>query len=572
MTVTCEDITCADISNACQLESDAIDDVSNLSSNEPPTKAVSHENTPDDLDIISCEDISNAHQLESDAMDDVSNLSSNEPPTKAVSHENTPDDLDMFSCEDISNARQLESDAMDDVSNLSSNEPPTKAVSHENTPNPQSNTLINEESFLNCVLNKSFPLGTLLLSVKNININAENIYSLRDNSFVDDSCLDAICNLLINKKRKDYIQPSVSAVFFHSELRSLSEMQEMIPIKRNKDTVYIPLCISNHWILVILKPKLKQWTLMDPLILDGTKSVHFGKIHSQLTSNYMEKHTNQKWIHINIPHELQNDSSSCGIHIIKYMFSLNGKEDLKNLSIKESRRHLIKLLYKSGGVNGNLCAYCGLKNPINVKENLITWTKCDSCNRWVHDICEKKKSGRVPEPDINFECLICCCLKVPLVTSEMPVFTVPKIKKLLVPKDNSLTIAEMQALDDAPLEVITLEKVRAKTCRGCKKDLLQTYKSAKDVPMRPTIGLRKPYGRTIYVPKTGKQKNVKNYIYLHSKKSCLQKIKIPNEIYSGDDFSLKPSEKKDILSNKQECKRFEREFIAIEEIPVQYRK
>ena len=126
--------TCTDISNARQLESDAMDDVSNLSSNEPPTRAVSHENTPNDGDMFTCADISNACQLESDAMDDASNLSSNEPPTKAVSHENTPDDLDIISCEDISNARQLESDAMDDVSNLSSNEPPTKAVSHENTP------------------------------------------------------------------------------------------------------------------------------------------------------------------------------------------------------------------------------------------------------------------------------------------------------------------------------------------------------------------------------------------------------------------------------------------------------
>ena len=116
---------------------------------------------------------------------------------------------------------------------------------------------------------------------------------------------------------------------------------------------------------------------MDPLVQDGMNSFHYTKIEDELIFNYLDM-ISPKWVYFHSAHDLQSDSTSCGILVMKYIFLLNENVRIQNLSVKECRHYFIKLLIQSGFINEAICAYCAKRNPVGVKKDTIDWIKCDS--------------------------------------------------------------------------------------------------------------------------------------------------------------------------------------------------
>ena len=227
-------------------------------------------------------------------------------------------------------------------------------------------------------------------------------------------------------------------------------------------------------------------------------------------------------------HELQQDSSSCGIMILKYAFQLTGSRWLNDIP-EACRRKIMILLTNICSVSEKFCSYCRCIKPKYNSEN-TDWIQCDLCSRWVHVCCANVSiSGYDKIPD---DCEICGCLVEAIDDIRSPLKPTVEIVKSKNKAVRNLCVKTLSApahssgsntFDDSPSEYLELQSLKtskARKCAGCKssftRDRLNPISSV-------NIILKYHHEKYIFNKKYGSSHMVKAHAYVHAL-TCIDKV------------------------------------------------
>ncbi|XP_058239104.1 uncharacterized protein LOC131348300 [Hemibagrus wyckioides] len=103
------------------------------------------------------------------------------------------------------------------------------------------------------------------------------------------------------------------------------------------------------------------------------------------------------WQAQTLPHEEQQDSSSCGLLILKFaeLCLLEGSvQDVKTSesAISLDRIEIACALLTYRGKAEDYCVVCSMLE-VNAEKSMIEMVQCDLCGRWAHFECAKYRKG-----------------------------------------------------------------------------------------------------------------------------------------------------------------------------------
>lgn len=340
------------------------------------------------------------------------------------------------------------------------------------------------------------------------------------------------------------------------------------------ETIFLPFCLNDHWRLVVLWPKKKEWTLMDPIgeIRSEISAVENGFIKEHLTT------TGSTWSHVSVQHERQPDQTSCGIFVIKFAYNILGDTVLDRMPLPLCRRYLADKIVATHQVSLIHCAICKQSDPSvssrtsysrgekhRHNESSVGWIECDWCDRWVHDVCASHPS------QFDFKCQLCSdicsvygkTLPITVCSSETAALGSQTAAKIAgTPANLSTNLA-----DSKPFEILILEKTKARKCGGCENSLILRGKQKK--MGQTTIGLRRPYTKVFFNRTTGMHQTVDTVVYLHSRNECFTKVDPTVDSSRPTNFLMTVSCYESLTYHPAECNRFENEFhVLLKDIPL----
>jgi hypothetical protein len=252
---------------------------------------------------------------------------------------------------------------------------------------------------------------------------------------------------------------------------------------------------------------------------------------------------------------MQDDSSSCGVYILKYAYIASGEMHLINLSVNESRRYFADRIVKEGKVSVIFCSYCNNETPRQTTNNKnIKWVRCDKCVRWVHVVCLTDPTDVFNISVNDFKCALCNTIESAFIRKE----------NIVASKLN--TTSQSNYPKEDILEIIRLENTRARNCCGCKEQLILRGKLK--IKSKTTIGLRKPYEQSVFNTSMKMDMLVTRLMYIHATKHCLN-LALPGfDCAKSSSFIINENVLGDLLYAPTECSRFEREFcIILKDVP-----
>ncbi|XP_034058354.1 uncharacterized protein LOC117539569 isoform X2 [Gymnodraco acuticeps] len=132
---------------------------------------------------------------------------------------------------------------------------------------------------------------------------------------------------------------------------------------------------NHHWMLVVMYPHEKKTLFLDPLGEGKGKT----KVCLQSTRAFMRMKGCKvsRWTCSTLPHNRQQDSTSCGVLALKFETSQKAVHELR-LDIATS------LLRESDDLS-RLCFYCGME-----EQDEEHWICCDICQQWYHHQCVQR--------------------------------------------------------------------------------------------------------------------------------------------------------------------------------------
>ncbi|KAK2869258.1 hypothetical protein Q7C36_001129 [Tachysurus vachellii] len=162
-----------------------------------------------------------------------------------------------------------------------------------------------------------------------------------------------------------------------------------------EDIWLCPVNFKAHWILVIVCMNSKSILIVDPL---GKETLYERKVlrnwRNFLKLRDHDEHSTT-WQVQRLPHENQQDSSSCGVLILKFaeLYLLKGSiQDVKTSesAISLARMEIACALMKYRGNAEDYCVLCSMLEG-NAEKCIIEMVQCDLCGRWAHFECANYK-------------------------------------------------------------------------------------------------------------------------------------------------------------------------------------
>lgn len=177
-------------------------------------------------------------------------------------------------------------------------------------------------------------------------------------------------------------------------------------------TMLLPYLYNSHWCLLIIDFNKHTILHLDPKFLDSpdkeravTAFKRYMKESSLLDINSKHIVCDKSWREIILnDRPVQNDAYNCGIYVMYYMMSVirNQRFDT-NFKPVEYRNVVAESLLKSSNCIKDICQYCFSDRKISV-------VMCNTCRRWVHQLCLKKKYNDTTNwknPDAKYKCMLC---------------------------------------------------------------------------------------------------------------------------------------------------------------------
>ena len=228
----------------------------------------------------------------------------------------------------------------------------------------------------------------LMYEIRTCKIFVEDLVSLAHGKEVTDGIIDGVLSLF-SEAQTDISCLCTAQVTIALKLKSSN-------FKHGSRLTLMPWCTNSHWRLIVLYTKEKEWTIMDPL---GTKETDVNLIENKFVKSYLNVSLSRKWTYRDqVPYDLQKDSSSCGVFILKYAYELVFNSKPK-LPVNNLRNFFSELIFDCKKTSEDFCARCNTKKGGQ-------WIQCSSCSRWLHVQCTSL-DVRANYDDVDFVCAVC---------------------------------------------------------------------------------------------------------------------------------------------------------------------
>lgn len=246
-------------------------------------------------------------------------------------------------------------------------------------------------------------------------LSGEEFYTLKDNNWIDGKIIDCFTISLLNNTSHNFIYVPTNYTYnmigdFYK--RSKNPQWRMYNITNPiSGTMLLPYLYESHWYLLIIDFDKQTILHLDPKFLVSpdkeratTAFKNYLKESSLLDTN--SKHVSDKtWREIiHNDRSLQNDGYNCGIYVIYYIMSIIRNEPFDlNFKPAEYRIFAAEFLLKLSNSMKDICQYC-------FSDRKIPLVMCNTCRRWVHQACLKKKfniTTNWENPDEKYRCMLC---------------------------------------------------------------------------------------------------------------------------------------------------------------------
>ncbi|XP_034058266.1 uncharacterized protein LOC117537228 isoform X1 [Gymnodraco acuticeps] len=144
---------------------------------------------------------------------------------------------------------------------------------------------------------------------------------------------------------------------------------------------------NHHWMLVVMYPHEKKTLFLDPLGEGKGKT----KVCLQSTRAFMRMKGCKvsRWTCSTLPHNRQQDSTSCGVLALKFAEKILLGESIEfetsQKAVHELRLDIATSLLRESDDLSRLCFYCGME-----EQDEEHWICCDICQQWYHHQCVQR--------------------------------------------------------------------------------------------------------------------------------------------------------------------------------------
>ena len=202
-------------------------------------------------------------------------------------------------------------------------------------------------------------LNSTIVSAFNINITGKEILSLTSTggreSWLNDNIIDFYFNLLSNKGFNKHLNQSInviSSLEFTRYAKNIQAISDLI-IKHNNifdfDLSIIPICIYDHWSMVLINTKDKKVRFYDSNIKLKTNKERKDSIKA-FVIHIINKDSTDKKIIFNICDWIfraqsslpqQSNTNDCGVYICSYAKHISLKQEISdNINISNLRTNI----------------------------------------------------------------------------------------------------------------------------------------------------------------------------------------------------------------------------------------
>lgn len=225
----------------------------------------------------------------------------------------------------------------------------------------------------------------------------ENVYL---SSFVIDHCINVFNR--INGNKFQIISVAKSSIIFGDTTLTKPFVDG---INFLKGDIAMPVCLYNHYVLVMYSSNDMRLTLIDPLANESIIGENYRSRFQKFMQIKQESPCGIKLSFVN--HVKQADSYNCGTFVVYFFERLVRGESLTyDLNTAEYRSHLKDVLLQNSVNMKQLCLYCC--QIVDITNSF----QCRSCVRYIHDKCllsvrEIEANIKASEKTMNNICDLC---------------------------------------------------------------------------------------------------------------------------------------------------------------------
>lgn len=222
--------------------------------------------------------------------------------------------------------------------------------------------------------------------------------TLKNNNWINDSIIDAF---MVSRKKYsaawkniDFLPMFFTVAVLGVNRRVANSNHEKFNVDYHfEDTVFVPYCIHDHYMLLVLNLDQKPIQKLDPFRRDIDEDDEDVLLFSKWIENCKILYPKSKNNLVNIEWQivtsssarlLQHDSFNCGSFIMFYMEGI-ATSSLEDASFEPNlfKNCVEYFLLKSNLPLTNLCLGCS-------RDNLPFTFECSKCERKAHEMCSRK--------------------------------------------------------------------------------------------------------------------------------------------------------------------------------------
>ncbi|XP_053391070.1 uncharacterized protein LOC128553894 [Mercenaria mercenaria] len=172
--------------------------------------------------------------------------------------------------------------------------------------------------------------------------------------------------------------------------------------------ILMPLCVNNHWVLLVAEVQKRTVGVLDSLNRDNTAIINKFCEFMMHRGAVTDADLADGWVKVNLKSSAQKDGCSCGVFVLNVPFQnaecvVNEKDPLRMRQVHpDNFREYVRNRLIGEGVPCGTTKCDGLfsrktRGPSN-------WIQCDICHRWWHKVCGNVDRKLVIE---EYFCVIC---------------------------------------------------------------------------------------------------------------------------------------------------------------------
>jgi len=173
----------------------------------------------------------------------------------------------------------------------------------------------------------------------------------------------------------------------------------------------LPYLYNSHWYLLVLDITNNTILHLDPQVItsnDKRRAINAFKSYTKdcsIVDTAGVRFCDKPWREITCnKRPFQSDIFNCGVYIIYYISCIIRKESIdKNFKPTDFRYVVAETLLRTSESMKEVCQYC-------FSDRNIPLVMCNTCRRWVHQQCLKRKFNMKTDwkdPHSKYRCLLC---------------------------------------------------------------------------------------------------------------------------------------------------------------------